>query len=98
MINMILVTPLNALVIENSIRDILTSMHLHGAWNRWDTDCVLIIITVVSSWITGIRMRRKISKDLGRKATEADLTSIATWMDVDEAEERKKRNTPLSPD
>ena len=95
---MILVTHLTALFIENSIRDILTNMHWHRGWNRWDTDCVLIIITVVSSWITGIRMRRKISKDLGRKATEADLTSIATWMDVDEAEERKKRNTPLSPD
>lgn len=95
---MILPTSLNALVMESPVRDILSNMHWHGAWNFRDTEGVLIIISVVSAWITGIRMRRKIRKDLGRKATDADLTSIATWMKVDEAEERKKRNSPLNPE
>jgi hypothetical protein len=95
---MILLTSLNLLVIENSIWEILSNIHWHGAWNFRDTEGVIIIISVVSAWITGIRMRRKIRKDLGRKATDADLTSIATWMEVDEVEKRKKGNTPLNPD
>ena len=55
-----------------------------------DTEATIAIITIVSAWITGIRMKRKIRKDLGRKATEEDLTSIDTWMKVDEVEQRKK--------
>jgi hypothetical protein len=42
-----------------------------------------------------LQMRRKIRKDLGRKATEADLSSIETWMKVDEVEERKEQTKPL---
>jgi hypothetical protein len=34
-------------------------------------------------------MRRKIKRALGRKATEADLASIDTWIKVDEVEEKK---------
>jgi hypothetical protein len=53
---------------------------------------VLIIFAIaVSAWITGIQMRRKIRRDLGRKATDADLTSIDTWMKVDEVEHRNGR-------
>jgi len=37
-------------------------------------------------------MRRKIKKDLGRKAAKEDLASIDTWMKVDEVEERNRRN------
>jgi hypothetical protein len=43
-------------------------------------------------------MRLKIKRDLGRKATEADLTSIDTWIKVDEAEQQKKGNNPLKLD
>ena len=46
------------------------------------------IVQTVCAWIEGIRMRLKIKRDLGRKATEADLTSIATWIKVDEVEHR----------
>jgi membrane associated rhomboid family serine protease len=56
---------------------------------------IVIIYASVSAWIIGLRMRRKIRKDLGRKATEADLTSIDTWMEVEQAEERNKENKPL---
>jgi hypothetical protein len=50
---------------------------------------VLLAIAAVSTWIMGIRMRRRIKKDLGRPAKETDLTSIETWMKVDEVEETK---------
>ena len=92
------VNALNALLTESPIRSLVFSMHWHGTWNYRDTEGVLIIISVVSAWITGIRMRRKIRKDLGRKATEADLTSIDTWMKVDEIEEQEKRGRPLDPE
>jgi len=55
---------------------------------------LIIFATTVSAWITGIQMRRKIRRDLGRKATDADLTSIDTWMKVDEVEERSGRVNP----
>jgi hypothetical protein len=62
---------------------------------RYEVVAGIIIYSSVSAWIIGIRMRRKIRRDLGRKATEADLTSIDTWMEVEAAEERNKKNKPL---
>jgi len=62
---------------------------------RYELIAVVIIYLSVSAWIIGIRMRRNIERDLGRKATEADLTSIDTWMEVDAAEERNKEKKPL---
>jgi hypothetical protein len=62
---------------------------------RYELVTGVIIYSSVSAWIIGIRMRRKIRRNLGRKATEADLTSVDTWMDVETAEERNKRNKPL---
>jgi len=53
------------------------------------------IYNSVVGWITGVKMRRKISADLGRKATDNDLTSLDTWMEVSEAEERNQKNKPL---
>jgi hypothetical protein len=47
------------------------------------------VFAAVSTWIMGIRMRRRIKRDLGRAAKESDLTSIETWMKVDEVEENK---------
>jgi hypothetical protein len=40
-------------------------------------------------------MRRKIKKDLGRNATDADLTSIDTWMKVTKVEDETGGNKPL---
>jgi hypothetical protein len=70
----------------------LSQLRWHGGWTLGDTEATIAIITIVSAWITGIRMKRKIRKDLGRKATDADLTSIDTWMKVDEVEQRNKGN------
>ena len=54
-----------------------------------------IIFETVWAWIEGLRMRLKIKRDLGRKATQADLASIETWMKVDEAEQRNREKKPL---
>jgi hypothetical protein len=48
------------------------------------------IAETIWAWILGLRMRLKIKRDLGRKATQADLTSIDTWMKADEVEQRKR--------
>jgi hypothetical protein len=56
---------------------------------------VSIFIEAVWAWIEGIRMRLKIERDLGRNPTDGDLTSISTWMKVDEIEQRKKPINPL---
>ena len=48
-----------------------------------------VIVTTISTWITAFKMKRGIRRALGSEASEGQLTSIATWMKVDEAEERK---------
>jgi hypothetical protein len=54
-----------------------------------------IIVSAVSTWIVGIKARRRIQRDLGRKATETDLTSLDTWMEAEEVE-REKDDKPTS--
>jgi hypothetical protein len=49
---------------------------------------VIIVVTTVSAWITAFRMRRRMGRALGRKVSDSELTSIKTWMQVDEAERR----------
>jgi membrane protease YdiL (CAAX protease family) len=61
---------------------------------RYDLAALFIIYLAVSTWIISIRMRRKIKRDLGREATDADLTSIDTWIKVEEVEERNRKNKP----
>ena len=56
---------------------------------RFLTLAVMLIFAAVSTWIMGIRMRRRIKKALGTEATGAELISLSTWMKVDEAERRK---------
>jgi len=55
-----------------------------------DTIMFLVILIIgISSWVVGKRMRRRIKNDLGKTADEGDLTSLETWMKVDEVEEKK---------
>ena len=81
---------------------VLTGTEVNGATPvpRYEQPEALIsiVIETVWAWVVGIRMRMKIGRDLGRKATNADLTSIDTWMKVDEVEQREKPNKPLNPD
>ena len=52
---------------------------------------VVIAVTTITAWIRGVRMRRRIKKNLGIQVTnEMELTSLKTWMDVENAEEKNR--------
>ena len=68
------------------------------AFPQAEVGIISAIVETIWAWIAGIQMRLKIEKDLGRKATGTDLTSIDTWMKVDEAEQQNERNGPIKPD
>ena len=53
---------------------------------------IFMLVSTISAWITVHRMKRKIRETLGRPANDADLTSLNTWIQVEEKEGRK----PLS--
>lgn len=45
----------------------------------------------ITSLILGVRMRHRIKRALGIKVeSETELTSLNTWMEVEDAEERNK--------
>ena len=55
---------------------------------------VVIAFTVISSWILGMRMRHRIKRALEiHVENELELTSLDTWMKVEDAEERSKGGT-----
>jgi hypothetical protein len=56
-----------------------------------------IAVSAVSSWIVAVRMRRRMQKSLGRKATDRELISLTTWMQVDEKEKREQQSRPIAP-
>ena len=59
---------------------------------------IVAIVSIISAWIIGNHMRRRVKKDLGRAADEGDLTSIETWMKVDEVEEKKNPGRAWAPE
>jgi hypothetical protein len=62
------------------------------------SDLAMLIIALLvglSAWILGIRMQRRIRRALGRKAEDTDLTSLRTWMAVEEAEKKSGRVKPI---
>jgi hypothetical protein len=50
---------------------------------------VVLVGTAISAWVTALRMRRRAKKALGRGIKGGELTSINTWMKVEEAEKRR---------
>jgi hypothetical protein len=50
---------------------------------------VFLIGSTISAWITIFKMKRKIRETLGRPANDGDLTSLTTWMEVEEKEKHK---------
>ncbi len=49
------------------------------------------IVTSITALILGVRMRRRIRRTLGRDVrNEMELTSLNTWMKVEDEEERMK--------
>jgi hypothetical protein len=61
---------------------------------------VLIWVGILglSSWVVANRMRRRIKKDIGKTTDEGDLTSLETWMKVDEVEEKKSPGQVWAPE
>jgi hypothetical protein len=54
----------------------------------------VLIVAIVSSWITAFRMRGRMRKALGRKVRDDELVSINDWMKVAEAEKRANERNP----
>jgi hypothetical protein len=85
---------------------VLTGAEIRGGspvpLSRYRLDGIIALISIILetvwAWIAGFQMRVKIKRDLGRKATEADLSSIETWIKVDEVEQQKERNSSSKPD
>jgi len=48
------------------------------------------IATAISSWIVGVKMRRRMKRSLGRDVSDGELTSISSWMRVEDEEERNR--------
>jgi len=61
------------------------AMHLIGITAIW----VWVVVLGISSWFVANRMRRKIKSDIGKSVGDGDLTSLETWMKVDEVEKEK---------
>lgn len=57
----------------------------------------ICVATAISTWIIGVRMRRRIRRALGRKASDIELTSINTWFDVEDAEQKLRGHTDSTP-
>lgn len=51
---------------------------------------IVILITTLSAWVLKIRMRRRVKRALGGASvdTESELTSLNTWLRVEDAEKR----------
>jgi hypothetical protein len=55
------------------------------------------IALTISGWIVTMRVRRRMKKSLGRRASDLELASLKSWMRVEEAEQREKESGPIHP-
>jgi len=52
---------------------------------------IVIFVSAVTSWVLGVRMRRRIKQTLGVDVkSDLELTSLNTWMRVENIEERNR--------
>jgi hypothetical protein len=58
---------------------------------------VAMIALTISGWVVTMRVRRRMRKSLGRKATDLELASLKTWMRVEETEQREDESRPIHP-
>jgi len=50
----------------------------------------VIIVTSLWAWVLRVRMRRRVRRTLGKDVeNEVELTSISTWLKVEDEEERR---------
>jgi hypothetical protein len=55
------------------------------------TALAVIAVTAITSWILGLRMRRRIKRTLGIEVrNETELTSLKTWIDEENVEEKDR--------
>ena len=54
-----------------------------------------VIALTISGWIVTMRVRRRMKKSLGRRASDLELASLKSWMRVEEAEQREKESGPI---
>jgi hypothetical protein len=51
----------------------------------------IMVVAAITAWIIGLRMRHRIRKILDVKVkSETELTSLKTWMQVEDAEEESR--------
>ena len=51
----------------------------------------IVAVAAISTWIIGLRMKRRIKQALGIEVqNEIELTSLNTWMRVEDEEERSR--------
>ena len=56
-----------------------------------------VIALTISGWIVTMRVRRRMKKSLGRRASDLELASLKSWMRVEEAEQREEESNPIHP-
>jgi hypothetical protein len=56
-----------------------------------------IIVAAISSAIVTFEARQRMEKSLGKRATDLDLASLKSWMQVVEVEEREQASQPIHP-
>jgi hypothetical protein len=61
---------------------------------------VLIWVGILglSSWTIANRMQRRIKNDLGKTVGEGDLSSLETWIKVDEVEKKRHPSREWAPE
>jgi hypothetical protein len=58
----------------------------------------IVIVTTISGLIVAVRMRRRMKKSLGRRASSLDLVSFRSWNEVEELERRKEESKAIHPE
>src|SRR6516164_9290650 len=58
-------------------------------------ELIALLVGLISAWILGIRMQRRIRRALRRKVEDTDPTSLRAWMAVEEAEKKSGRVKPI---
>jgi len=56
-----------------------------------------VIAVIFSGWIVTRQVRRRMTKSLGRSASDLELASLKTWMRVEETELREKESSAIHP-
>ena len=49
---------------------------------------ILVVVAIVTTWITTVVHRRRMQRALGRKVQDSELLSLKSWSEVIDAEEK----------